>query len=101
MKSSIDGKVKLSDPEIQYINKTEICRFATASKDGQPHVVPVSPLHHNGFIYIAVDYETKILKNLKENPKAAIILDSYNPIKAVMIQGSERTLEKGEEYREI
>jgi len=99
--NSKEGKVKLSESEIQYLNKSEICRFATSSKDRQPHVVPVSHLYNDGHIYVAVDYGTKKLKNLRENPKAAMIVDSYSPMRAVMIQGSVKLLEKGEEYREI
>src|SRR5712692_8765746 len=77
--NSKDSKVKISDSEIQYLDKSEICRFATTSKDGQPHVVPVSHLYNDGHIYVAVDYGTKKLKNLRESPKAAMIVDSYTP----------------------
>ncbi len=99
--SSKEGKVRLSDSEIQYLDKSEICRFATASKNGHPHVVPVSHLYNNGYIYVAVDYGTKKLKILRENPKAALIVDSYSPMRAVMVQGSVKLLYNGEESPEI
>src|SRR2546422_2310540 len=99
--NSKDGKAKLSDSEIQYLDKSEICRFATASKDGQPHVVPVSHLSNDGTIYLAVNYGTKKLKNLRENPKAAIIVVSTVLIREVMIKGSIKFLEKGRRTAEI
>jgi|SRR5215831_4906397 len=92
--------VKFTDQEIKFLNEEEICRLATASKSGELHVVPVSHLFHNGFIYIAVDYGTKKLKNLKENPRAAIVVDTLGPNRALMTRGPVKLIEKGEEYRE-
>jgi nitroimidazol reductase NimA-like FMN-containing flavoprotein (pyridoxamine 5'-phosphate oxidase superfamily) len=101
MKSATTAPAKLTDAEIQYLNKSEICRLATASKDGQPHVVPVSHLYRSGFVYIAVDYGTKKLKNLRENPQAALVVDTFRPVRAVMVQGTVKIIERGEEYRDV
>ena len=35
-------EAKLSPKEIDFLKGNELCRFATASKKGEPHVVPVS-----------------------------------------------------------
>ncbi len=93
--------VKFTEPEAAFLNKEEICRLATASKSGELHVVPVSHLLHNGFLFIAIDYGTKKLKNLRENPRAALVVDTLGPNRALMIRGPVKLIEKGEEYREI
>lgn len=53
--------------------------MTTASKDAQPHVVPIIYAMDGQDIIIAVDYGTKKLKNLRENPEAALVVDEYGP----------------------
>ena len=78
-----------------------MCRFATASKDGEPHVVPVSYIWDDKHPYIVTDYGTKKLRNLRENPKAAILVDSGGTRKLLLISGPVEIIEKGEEYRRL
>ncbi len=95
------SKVKFSKKEIQFLEQNELCRFATASKKGEPHIVPVSYVFHEGFPYIVTDYGTKKLKNLKQNPHAAILVDTAGTQKLLLISGSVAIIEKGEEYRNL
>jgi len=95
------SKVKFSKKEIQFLKQNELCRFATASKKGEPHIVPVSYVFHEGFPYIVTDYGTKKLKNLKQNPHAAILVDTAGTQKLLLISGSVAIIEKGEEYRNL
>ena len=53
----------------------DVCRLATASKDGMPHVTPVIYALDGDKVVIAVDYGTKKLANLRENPKASLVVD--------------------------
>ncbi len=78
-----------------------MCRFATASGKGLPHVVPVSYVWDNGYAYIVTDYGTKKLKNLKENPQAAILVDSGGTRRLLLISGPIELIEKGEEYKRL
>lgn len=78
-----------------------MCRFATASRKGEPHVVPVSYIWDGDFAYIVTDYGTKKLNNLRENPQAAILVDSSATRKLILISGPADIIEKGEEYKRL
>ena len=93
--------VKLSQKEIDFLRSNELCRFATASRKGMPHVVPVSYIWDQDYAYIVTDYGTRKLKNLRENPHAAILVDSAGTQKLLMISGPVEIIEKGEEYRRL
>ncbi len=88
----------LTPKQINFLKGHELCRFATASKDAKPHVVPVIYALDGDNIVIAVDYGTKKLANLKQNKKLALVVDDYHPNKAVMVEGECEILERGKEY---
>lgn len=90
--------VKPSDKERKFLQSHDVCRFATASKKAVPHVVPVVYALDGGVFVIAVDYGTKKLQNLRENPVASLVVDDYDPNRAVFIQGRCLILERGKEY---
>jgi nitroimidazol reductase NimA-like FMN-containing flavoprotein (pyridoxamine 5'-phosphate oxidase superfamily) len=83
---------------LKFLNKHEVCRLATASKDARPHVVPVIYAMDGEDIIIAIDYGTKKLKNLRENRKVALVADDFHPNHAVMVEGEVELLERGKEY---
>jgi nitroimidazol reductase NimA-like FMN-containing flavoprotein (pyridoxamine 5'-phosphate oxidase superfamily) len=87
--------------ETAFLSKNEVCRLATASRDAEPHVVPVCYIFQGGYFYIATDYGTKKYKNVIENPRVALVVDVYNPHKAVAVEGAVEVLERGEEFRRI
>ena len=70
--------VSFTKKEIEFLKSMEECRLAT-SHDDIPHVKPVCYALHNNTIYIATDYNTRTFKNLKENPKIAVVIDKYLP----------------------
>lgn len=84
--------------QVSFLKDRELCRLATASKDGKPHVVPVIYALDGENIIVAVDYGTKKLKNLRENGRVALVVDEYHPNKAVVIEGECEILERGKEY---
>ncbi len=65
------------------------------------HIVPVSYVWHEGVVFIVTDYGTRKLRNLRENPHAAVLVDTNATRKAIMISGTTQLIEKGEEYRRI
>ena len=93
--------MKFTPKETAFLKKNEVCRLATASRDAEPHVVPVCYIFHDGYFYIATDYGTKKYKNLLKNPKVALVVDTYKPHKAVVVEGGAKILERGEEFRRI
>ena len=91
-----------SQKEIEFLNKMEECRVAT-SHDNMPHVKPVSYLYEDGVIFIATDYDTRMYKNLLNNPNAALAIDIYKDKahKAVCIQGKVIIIENGKEFSRL
>jgi len=84
--------------EIAFLEKRELCRLATVSKDLMPHVIPVVYAMDGEKVIVAVDYGTKKLKNLKENSNVSLVVDDYDPNRGVFIQGTCVILERGAEY---
>jgi nitroimidazol reductase NimA-like FMN-containing flavoprotein (pyridoxamine 5'-phosphate oxidase superfamily) len=95
------NEVKLSSKEIDFLKSNELCRFATASRKGEPHVVPVSYIWDQDYAYVVTDYGTRKLKNLRENPHAAVLVDSSETQKLLLLSGPVEIIEKGEEYRRL
>ena len=89
---------KLTSKELAFLRSNEVCRLATASREGKPHVTPVIYAMDGDCIVIATDYGTKKLENVKENPNVSLVADHYQPNKAVMIEGTCRVYERGPEY---
>jgi len=90
--------VKFTVKEEAFLKSNEMCRLATASKEGRPQVTPVMyALDGTGFV-IAVDYGTKKLKNVRENPSVALVVDRLRPTRAITVEGTCKVHERGAEY---
>jgi uncharacterized protein len=88
----------LKKTDLDFLESHELCRLATASKEGRPHVVPVIYAMDGQDIIIAIDYGTRKLKNLEENKEVALVVDDYRPNRGIMIEGRCEILERGKEY---
>ncbi len=95
--SNTTSEVKLSAKEVDFLKSNELCRFATASRKGEPHVVPVSYIWDQDYAYVVTDYGTRKLKNLRENPHAAVLVDANGTQKLLLISGPVEIIEKGED----
>ena len=51
--------VKFTAKEEAFLKSNEVCRLATASKDGRPQVTPVIYALDGAAFVVAVDYGTK------------------------------------------
>lgn len=91
----------LSKRDLSFLNGHEVCRLATATKKGVPHVVPVIYAMDGSDVIIVVDYGTRKLKNIRENGEVALVVDDYGPNRGVTIQGKCEVLERGAEYRRL
>ena len=90
-----------SRTELGFLKKNEVCRLATVSGTGAPHVVPVCFIFHEGFLYIATDYDTRKYKNILKNPRVALVIDVYRPNRGISIEGEAEILERGEEFKRV
>ena len=93
--------VSFTKEEISFLEQNELCRFATASAKGEPHVVPVSYVWEAGKAIVVTDYGTRKLKNLRENPHAAVLVDTNDTNKLLLVSGPAEIIEKGEEYQRL
>ncbi|MFN4336083.1 MAG: pyridoxamine 5'-phosphate oxidase family protein [Candidatus Nitrosocaldus sp.] len=89
--------LRFSTKELEFINKHEVCRLATCS-DNKPHVVPVCYIFYNNHFYIATDYNTKKFRNIAKNRNISLVIDTYKPNRAVMVEGIADIVEHGQEF---
>ncbi len=93
--------VKFTAKEEAFLRSNDVCRLATASKEGRPQVTPVMYALDGTAFVIAVDYGTKKLKNVKENPNVGLVVDRLRPTRAVTVEGICEVFERGAEYRRL
>lgn len=98
-----EEKIKFSPNEIKFLSSNEACRIATISPENTPHVTPVSYFFEKGLFYFATDYETRKYKNIKKNPKIALVVDVYSSLnnKAVVIHGRIKFIERGTVFERL
>jgi len=73
-------------PARRFLEAHRVGRLATAGADGAPHVVPVCYALDDGGLYFVADLKPKRrparellrLRNLRENPRAALVVDDYD-----------------------
>jgi len=72
---------EMSPELMDLINSAPCCYLATASKDGVPNVVPVGSTAavSPDTIVVAGLFMLKTLENLKQNPKAAVVINATKP----------------------
>ncbi len=94
------ASVTFTKTEERFLKSNEIGRLATVSSNGTPHVVPVSYLFKDNAFLIAVDYDTRKLRNLRRNRRTALVVDTLGPNRGILIQGNAKLIEKGAEFRQ-
>ena len=69
--------VAFSDEEVAFLTQSRLARVATASEDGQPHVVPVVyEFDGTSFYFTGWNLEKSLkFQNLVHNKKVAIVVD--------------------------
>ena len=99
----------LTAKQRQFLEAARVARFATADANGQPHVLPICFTLIDASAYFSIDGKPKKkggplkrLKNLIENPRAALVIDHYEEdwqrLGWVMLQGAAEILERGDEH---
>jgi pyridoxamine 5'-phosphate oxidase family protein len=72
--------------EIEFLRSQRIGRLATVGESGWPHVVPVMyALDEDGAFEFDVDGVK--LRNLRNEPRAAMVVDAMGPKRGVAVQG--------------
>ncbi len=97
--------VRLKKEAAELVRWERVCRVATASADGRPHVVPVCHVLSDGRLYFGTGNDARKVLNLKANPQLAVTIDLYSEdwtnLRGVMLTGVARLIERGPEFRKV
>jgi PPOX class probable F420-dependent enzyme len=75
-----------SPSELEFLRSQRIARLATVGPSGWPHVVPVM-YAIDGEDAFEFDVDGVKLRNLRAEPRAAMVVDAMGPKRGVAIQG--------------
>jgi predicted pyridoxine 5'-phosphate oxidase superfamily flavin-nucleotide-binding protein len=96
--------VKLSDEMKEDFAKMRVFPFATASKNGEPNVIPIGmcKLQEDGeTIWITDNYFNKTRKNLEESPRASLYVWGAEIKGCYQIKGDIEIKTEGEDYEKM
>ena len=97
--------MRLKKALAKLIQWERVCRVATVSKTGIPHLVPVCHVLADGNIYFGSEKDAKKVLNLRANLRVTVTVDLYSDdwvtLKGIMVQGTAKLIEKGPRFRKI
>ncbi len=95
--------VKLTQEMIDAFNATKQFAFATASKNGEPNVTPMGSvfLIDPETIWIGNNYMNRTIKNLKENPKAVLLVWTAGVKGCLKVKADTKIIESGPDYEKV
>jgi PPOX class probable F420-dependent enzyme len=92
-------QTRLTGAALEFVRWARVCRVATVSAEGVPHLVPVCHALAGQKVYIGSGTDATKVRNLKSNPRIVVTVDEYSDhwssLKGVMIQGRARLIERG------
>jgi PPOX class probable F420-dependent enzyme len=110
MRSNPAPARELSEEERRFLAERRVGHLATADRGASPHVVPVCFAASGAALYVTVDEKPKggaplkRLRNIAENPAAAVVVDRYDEdwtrLGWVMLRGRAEILRSGDEHDE-
>ncbi len=97
------NRAKLKKKEAELVRWERVCRVATTSADGVPHLVPVCHVLAGDKLYIGSGNDGAKVRNLRANPRITLTVDVYTDhwadLRGVMIQGRARLIARGPRFR--
>jgi PPOX class probable F420-dependent enzyme len=97
----------ISPADRTFLQQARVGRLATASGDGDPHVIPVCFVFDGTHLYSAIDAKPKRVapprlrrvQNLLANPRASFLVDHYDEdwtrLRYVLVTGRAEILDTG------
>ena len=88
--------------ELHFLYGNECCRLSISFRN-KPHVVPVCYGFTDGSFYVSTEYETKKIRDVKNNNFVSLVVDDYLPQnhKGMVICGSVQLIERGKLFQKI
>ena len=102
---------RLSPSVLRFIRVARLAHLATASRNGQPHVIPICFVFDGKNFYSPIDEKPKRielrklkrLKNIGENSRVSLVIDRYDEdwtrLAYLLVTGKARILSSGEKHR--
>lgn len=80
----------------------DILALSTFSQHGWPHCVPVSYVYLDDKFYVSARSKSKKIRNLRQNPRATILIDDAETESGVMLECESKILtgEKAKKFRD-
>ena len=92
--------MNFTEREKDFLNEQQVARLATVSEKGWPQITPVIFAFDGKDFYIAIDYGSKKLENIKKNNKVGLTIDVFaRQPKSIIMQGFADIFERGEEFK--
>ena len=100
------NQIELSEEEIsQYLIKSRTMILVSNGKDGYPHPMPMwYAIDDKKCIYMTTFRKSQKIKNLRKNPKAALLIesgDAYQELKSLIVYTDVELIEEVAEIRDI
>ena len=97
------GAPILAGGAAEFVSAARVARLATISPEGEPHVVPVSPVLDLDRVLIASEAATAKVRNVRSDPRVSICVDEYsedwaNGLRSVILFGEAQVIEDGFEW---
>lgn len=101
-KTKAPRSARLKKTAADLVRWERICRVATVSADGVPHLVPVCHVLDGDKLYFGSGDDATKIRNVKANPRVTVTIDSYSDhwgsLKGVMVQGTATLIERGPRF---
>jgi nitroimidazol reductase NimA-like FMN-containing flavoprotein (pyridoxamine 5'-phosphate oxidase superfamily) len=95
-------QTKLTGVAAEFVRWARVCRVATVSAEGVPHLVPVCHALGGQKLYFGSGNDGTKVRNLQANPNVTVTVDEYSEhwdgLKGVMVQGRARLIARGPEF---
>jgi len=93
---------KITDKMKDIANKAKRFALATATKDGDPHVIPVGfgKVFSDDEVLLVNVFMKKALENIKANPKVAVSVWDYDGLKGYEFKGIARVETSGNVFED-
>jgi len=101
----------LSAAALAFAEAHRLAHLATCGGDGQPHVVPICYAVEAAALHFVVDEKPKAskrlrrLRNLEENPRAAVVIDDYDDewrrLAYLLLRGTASVVRDPGEYQRV
>ena len=100
------NQIELSEEEInEYLIKSRTIILVSNGKDGYPHPMPMwYAIDDKKCIYMTTFRKSQKIKNLRKNPKAALLIesgDAYQELKSLIVYTDVELIEEVAEIRDI